>query len=583
MILKALYDYYHRSQQSIPFGFEAKEIGYIIVLDKEGEVVRIEDTFEKGRAKSFIVPQAVKRSSNKAANLLWDSPEYVLALPKALKKNQETEEALAKNQRDALAKQALFKERCIDAARKLPQETIMQSISLFYQKGNDRRLREVEWAPDAGRKDTSNISFQLQGELEIAPCRPEVTSLIGGTDNSDGPQGICLITGKRGPIVRLTTSTPILGSKSNATLVAYQVSSGYDSYGKSQCFNAPISIEGESAYTSALKTLMSKDSRNKFILAGRTFIFWASSQSEAATKSEESFFNLMQFSSNKEPDNPNKDIASVQKTFKSIWSGILPSSQNERFFILGLAPNSARIAVVMWYEGSLREFAGNILRHFEDMEIVDTRKDPKPYQGAFSILSSIALERKVENNPPNLAEALVKSIFQSSPYPISLYNACLRRIRADVKNDSRINTGRTAILKAYLNRTLTPDETKISIMLDKDNSNTGYLCGRLFAVLDKIQEDTSSAHTIRERYMNSASATPAAVFSTLLNLSNHHMEKLSKGSQVWYEKLKQEIIEKIGADGFPAHLNLRDQGRFFIGYYHQRQDFFTSKKEENEN
>lgn len=119
-------------------------------------------------------------------------------------------------------------------------------------------------------------------------------------------------------------------------------------------------------------------------------------------------------------------------------------------------------------------------------------------------------------------------------------------------------------------------------MLDKENDNQGYLCGRLFAVLDKIQEEANKQHTIREHYMNSASATPAAVFATILNLSLHHSEKLSEGRRIQFDQLKQEIIEKIDADGFPAHLDLQDQGRFFVGYYHQRQAFFTkNEKEEN--
>lgn len=120
-------------------------------------------------------------------------------------------------------------------------------------------------------------------------------------------------------------------------------------------------------------------------------------------------------------------------------------------------------------------------------------------------------------------------------------------------------------------------------MLDKSNTNQGYLCGRLFAVLDKIQDDANRIHSIRERYMNAASSTPASVFATILNLSSHHLENLSnEGTKVFYEKLKQEIIDKISADGFPAHLDLQDQGRFFVGYYHQRQDFFTKKEKENE-
>ena len=116
-------------------------------------------------------------------------------------------------------------------------------------------------------------------------------------------------------------------------------------------------------------------------------------------------------------------------------------------------------------------------------------------------------------------------------------------------------------------------------MLDKDNTNQGYLCGRLFAVLDKIQGEANGQHSIKERYMNAASATPAAVFATILNLSSHHSEKLSEGRIVIFEKIKQEIIDKISADGFPAHLDLQDQGRFFVGYYHQSQDFYKTKED----
>ena len=116
-------------------------------------------------------------------------------------------------------------------------------------------------------------------------------------------------------------------------------------------------------------------------------------------------------------------------------------------------------------------------------------------------------------------------------------------------------------------------------MLDKENVNQGYLCGRLFAVLDKIQGDANDQHSIRERYMNAASSTPAAVFSTIMNLSSHHSEKLSKSRKIYFEKLKQEIIDKISADGFPTHLDLQDQGRFFVGYYHQLQSFYTKDSE----
>jgi CRISPR-associated protein Csd1 len=228
--------------------------------------------------------------------------------------------------------------------------------------------------------------------------------------------------------------------------------------------------------------------------------------------------------------------------------------------------------VVYWNELPLREFAGLISKHFTDMEIAGTRKEKKPYMSLYSILGSVTLGGKSSDATPNLPDAVVKSVFQGLPYPFSLFQACIRRIRAE----QSINITRAAIIKAYLNRLNDNNNNKkLDIMLDKENQNQGYLCGRLFAVLDKIQEDANGIHSIRERYMNSASATPAMVFATILNLSTHHLEKLNGGGQIFYE---QEIISKLDANGFPAHLDLQDQGRFFVGYYHQRQTLFSSDK-----
>ena len=222
-----------------------------------------------------------------------------------------------------------------------------------------------------------------------------------------------------------------------------------------------------------------------------------------------------------------------------------------------------------------------ILRHFDDMEIVDARKDKKPYMGIKEILSTVTLSGKHTDAAPNLPEAVIKSIFQGTPYPYTLFSACIRRIRAESSEKGAIRVTRMAIIKAYLNRQ-DNNNKKIEVMLDKNNTNQGYLCGRLFAVLDKIQEEAKKINSIRERYMNAASATPSAVFTTILNLSVHHLESLpNEGRKVFFEKLKQEIIDKISADGFPAHLDLQDQGRFFVGYYHQRQDFFTKSNEES--
>ena len=316
------------------------------------------------------------------------------------------------------------------------------------------------------------------------------------------------------------------------------------------------------------------------MVGSRTFLFWASKNDEAGKKAEESIFNLFGFA--EQEDDPNRNIEQVRKVFTAIYSGEIKTTSEDTFYILGLAPNSARIAVIYWAEIPLKEFAGTICRHFEDMEVIDTRLEKKPYMSLRNILSTVTLGGKVSDATPNLPDAVIKSIFQGIPYPQTLFASCVRRIRAESgdKDKNAIHITRAAIIKAYLNRI--DNKQKIKVMLDKDNNNQGYLCGRLFAVLDKIQEEANNQHSIRERYMNSASSTPAAVFSTILNLSNHHIENLKNdGRKIYFEKLKQEIISKIDADGFKAQLDLQDQGRFFIGYYHQRQDFFTKNEESN--
>ena len=361
----------------------------------------------------------------------------------------------------------------------------------------------------------------------------------------------------------------------NPKLISFQKDSGYDSYGKEQGENAPISKEAEFAYSTALKHLLDRDSRNRFSLSTATFVFWGSSDSEATKVTEEAF---LMFIDDKKGTDPNANIESVQKVFNAIFSGLLKTSLTDRFYILGLKISTPRrISVCYWHETSLKDFAQKILQHFSDMEIIGIPNDHKSYMGQMDMLANTAYGNDKKNIIPNLPEAVVKSIFQGLPYPQTLFSACIRRIRAG----QSVNRPRAAIIKAYLNRQKNNNK-KIEVMLDKNNTNQGYLCGRLFAVLDKIQEEAKKINSIRERYMNAASATPSAVFTTILNLSVHHLESLpNEGRKVFFEKLKQEIIDKISADGFPAHLDLQDQGRFFVGYYHQRQDFFTKSNEEN--
>lgn len=567
MILQALHDYYHRCGSLPAFGMELKEIGFIIVIDKNGQFIRFEDRrIDKKSAQQFLVKKSVGRSSAPVANYLYDNSQYVFGYSD-------------KDDMDKMRKYYdTFKEQVLRIFTALPNDDSLKALKLFYEYEPSYHIDVMSADPlwDEVSKNLNKkysvFSFLIEGDTEIVASKRHIVSLLDN-ETSDTVH-LCLVTGLYGKTVETTTATMIPGSQATAKLVAFQVNSGYDSYGKEKGFNAPISEEAEFAYSTALKHLLRNDSHNKFSIGNRTFLFWSSSESEAAKATEESIFSF--FGRTEDNDDPNKRIELVRQTFMSIYNGKLSSAKDDRFYILGLAPNIARIAVVYWAELPLKEFAGIINRHFADMEIADTRKDKKPYAGLHSILGAVSLEGKSSNASPNLPDAVVKSIFQGLPYPESLYQACLRRIRAE----QALTVTRAAIIKAYLNRLNDNNNKKLNIMLDKENTNQGYLCGRLFAVLDKIQEDANNIHSIRERYMNSASATPSTVFATILNLSFHHLEKLSTPGQIRFEKLKQEIISKLDAEGFPAHLDLQDQGRFFVGYYHQRQDFFTSKQDE---
>ena len=568
MILQALYDYYHRCGDLPQKGMELKEIGFLIVIDKEGHFLRFEDRrIDKKQAQRFLVKKHVGRTSALVANYLYDNSGYVFGYS---------------DKGDVMAQYQIFKDK-VKSIFDLHQDSEdVIAVQKFYEQEQAVILEQMKcdslW-PEIEKnlnKKYSTFSFLIEGDTKIVAEKTELLDIDGEQLSTTGQ--ICLVSGKKGNTVEITTATMIPGSQAIAKLVSFQTSSGYDSYGKSKGGNAPISEDAEFAYTTALNHLLDSNSRNKFMVGSRTFVFWASRNDEAGQKAEESIFNLF----GEQEDDPNKNIEQVSKVFTAIYTGEIRTTSDDTFYILGLAPNSARIAVVYWAEIPLKEFAGTICKHFNDMEVIDTRLEKKPYMSLRNILSTVTLGGKVSDATPNLPDAVVRSIFQGIPYPQPLFASCIRRIRAESsdKDKNAVHITRAAILKAYLKRI--DKNQKIQVMLDKDNTNQGYLCGRLFAVLDKIQEDANNQHTIRERYMNSASSTPAAVFATILNLSNHHVGNLkNEGRKIYFEKLKQEIMSKIDANGFKAQLDLQDQGRFFIGYYHQRQDFFVRNEDNN--
>lgn len=564
MILKALYDYFYSRPDRVPAGMCRKEIEYVIVIDSSGKFVRFESRrIDKKRCAEFVVAQAASRSSNIAPNILWDNGKYVLGLKEMdLRYNQAF----------------IMMVREIEANH--PDDKYIKALSAFYRLTPDERMMSFSHDPlmDEIKENLSaNFTFIVDGDIETIAEKQYLIPISKPEDDCNC--GVCLVTGQKGPIVRISTSSTIPGCSPNAALVGFQVASGYDSYGKKQAFNSPISVEADFAYTSALKMLLGKDSENKTRIGDRMFLYWCSGKHSQEAESCFSWF----IESEKSLNAKAASAISAEKLFRGIWSGKINTDLDDRFFFLGLAPNSGRMAVVVWEELPLREFAGKILQHIDDMSMTAYKEYDigKVYSGAFNMLSAVTLGGKTSDALPNLCESVVKAIIEGSNYPFQLFTSALERIKAELA-DKPVTLTRAAILKAYINRTNRNQikHKQLKSMLDKTNRNPGYLSGRLAAVLEKIQNDIKSGDSIRTRYMAAASATPSAVFPAMLNLSLHHSEKLSEASRIFYEKVKQEIIDKMPADGFPSHLNLNDQGRFFVGYYQQMADFFTKKDQE---
>ena len=460
----------------------------------------------------------------------------------------------------------------------------VNAVVLFYALNQVEAVKQHPVWQDCARIPGCNITFRLDGDSVLIPQREVVVeyqknSLMTNGKNEDNENifKTCLITGEKEIVSRLHTPTPILGSKSNARLVAFQKNSGYDSYGKEQAYNAPVSTKAEFAYSTVLNSLI-RSSTNKKIISDTTILFWA--EKKTSEINPEEIFPWVIAMQKADEDNPDIGVNRIKKLFDAIYTGQLSSEKTNHFYVLGLAPNAARISVRFWKAPSVEEFGLNIKKHFEDFEIIHGPKEQE-YLSLYQILSSTALGYKMENVPPNLAGAVVESVIDGTQYPLSLMQQCIRRIRAE----QHINRTRAAILKAYLNRKKRIqklNQKELKMALDKNNTNVAYRTGRLFAVLEKIQEEANPGinATIRDRFYGAASSTPVTVFPRLLSLKNSHLKKLNAGRKIYFEKLIGEILDDI--QSLPKNLALDEQANFAIGYYHQRQDFFTSKKEKNE-
>ena len=560
-----------------PEGFDQKEIPFLIVLDLEGRFVDLQDTRtpfgKKMLARKFIVPRENGRSGKNAwqiTNMFWDHYGYVLGWPKS-----DSE----KDRNTALKQHGVFVEQVETLCKAFPADAEIRAVLSFLTSGRyDDVYAHPAWK-DCAKIPGCNMSFQMSGLNRLICENKNVQAFISGAscedeqeegDESPDMGGICLITGEHSSLARLHLRTPIAGSKSNAKIVSFQKNMGFDSYGKKQSFNAPVCKSASFSYATALRHMLTKDSRQKIMVGGATTVFWAEKKHDLEGVFADIFGEPAK-------DNPVQDCKALIAMYRAPQIGAKAElDPNTRFYVLGLAPNAARIAVRFWYEGTVAQVSDNIYQHFEDCTIVHGPNQPETLS-LFRLLVSTATQGKSENIQPNLAGDFMRAILTGTPYPKTLLSAAVRRIRAE----REITYPRAALLKAVLARESRYYKHKIKevdMALDTSNDNIGYRMGRLFATLEKIQEEASPGinATIRDRFYGAASSTPVAVFSHLMKLKNHHLSKLvNRGRAINLERLIGEIIDDI--NDFPSHLSLADQGRFAVGYYHQRQDFFTKK------
>lgn len=573
MILQALKEYYDRKPSLPRVGFEVKEIPFVIVLDRQGIPVGIEETTEivgkKKRAKSFLLPQSVKRSSGIASNILWDNPEYALGA------------ALEGDQQRIEDKHEAFKTQ-IESLGEVDDEGLRAVRAFLSRQDKLERLKSFGESWQRLVESGSNVTFKLAGEPGIVAESPRVQAAVRRKSGSAmNDKSRCLVSGEEDELERLHAAIKgVWGAQTTGANIVSFNQRAFCSFGKEQGANSPVGKMAAFAYTTALNHLLSKDSKQRIQVGDASTVFWSSRETTFEAE-------VADFFGEPPKDDPDRGTRAVVSLFKSVQSGALERDAGDvKFYVLGLAPNASRLAVRFWIVDTVPNMAERFCRHFEDIRIVHGPREPETLS-LFRLLISTAVQGKSENIPPNLAGDTMRAILEGLPYPRTLLQAAVRRIRAD----HDISYARAALIKACLNRSMrfnkTPDTEELKMSLDPNNKNIGYRLGRLFATMEQIQLDANRGRklnaTIRKRYYGAASTTPVAVFSTLLNrLTPHHLEKLKEGLKVIRTRTLREIIDEVdGTIAFPPILSLEDQGRFAVGYYHQMQDF-NAKKTDND-
>ena len=568
MILQALTAYYERlnndDDSGIPRpGFSRQGIHFCLVLDTDGNLTGDPiDLQEDKKSKNLIVPQQVKRAVNIAANFLWDKTEYVLG-------------AGDKGKPDRILKCfEVFKSWQHQIGGHIDDTGMIAVLRFLDQWDPQDTYHRSFWEQIADL----NLVFKLDGDRQFIHERPAVQEAWLNHINMsvDNDKGICLVSGLETPISRLHPNIKgVRGTQTSGGALSSYNLAAFKSFGKEQNYNAPVGQDVAFAYTTVLNHLLAFKSQQKIQIGDAATVFWT----EKASPMEALMAGLFDPGLFKDaPDNLQNDLRIL---LESVSQGNFHESFDQpenRFYILGLAPNAARVSVRFWHVSTVSKFVRCVGQHFQDLAIIKNF-DPDPeHPPLWLILKATALRGDSRNISPLLTGQLMRSILTGNAYPRTLFIGIIGRIRSD----KQISYLRAAMLKAFLIRNC---KKEVTMSLDTESTEIGYRLGRLFAVLEKAQEEAipKTNATIKDRFFGAASATPGRVFPMLIRNVQNHIAKLRKDPEKTNRSKSFDIMITTILDGvkkFPSSLPLEDQGLFSIGYYHQRKDLFTKKTKE---
>jgi len=548
MILQALVKRYE-DFVDIPFWWQLRDVDFAINIDDNGNILDIIDIrqHENNRKirRTLLLPEAPRgRTSNIKAAFLCDSSGYLLGDDR--KRGDEKFAASS-----ALHRRVLL--------------NVDTPYAVAIRKFFDNAISQPLPRADSDKADVCTFMINNRFAYEdtaICNAWTEFSQPFCEGSFGKGNRVFDLVRGTSDEEVELHGLVELRGvTMGRVPLVSINAES-FSSYGKTASDSAAqIGVKSAFSYTTALNELLGDEKHHQF-LSDDTLVYWAAGKDDAEAET------FSWFSNPKEGDS--EKLSSVME---HIAEGRLIDLENisweKPFYVLCLSPNAGRISVRFFWQSTFGVVIEKLANHYQNIEIYSSLDERFKYLPYWILLSETTVTGKASDAVPLLGGQLMRSILTGQPYPMTLYNSIIARIRSG----SEINRAKAAIIKAVLIRNFNESEVT-TLALNENSERIPYNLGRLFSTLERLQEKANGSSTIRQRYFASASANPASAFPTLLKLSVHHADKIEG---IYFEKLKGEILSKI--DNFPTSLNLQEQGEFILGYYHQTQYFFTSKKD----